>query len=147
MALHVGGHIKETAHQVARHHIIIDPLLVVKKHFHQPFGVGVLHLSVVVLLVALPAFLFNDTLPGLVQVVLERLADIIMNLCSGIGSSQFLTLGYHRKDTAEYGGRARIDLQVLCLENLREILCHALADAMVLALTNRRQVTQTLLGC
>ena len=66
-----------------------------------------------------------------------------MDLSRGIGSSQFLALGNHREDTAEYSGAAGIDLDVLRLEYLGEVLRHTLAYAVVLAFAHRCQVAQT----
>ena len=65
----------------------------------------------------------------------------------GIGSCQFLALGNHREDTTVDNRRTGIDGHVLGLEDLWEILGHTFADAVMLTLTNSREVTQSLDGC
>ena len=108
---------------------------------------GVLLLVFRILLVAFSAFSLHRALPGLVQVVLQTLAHVVVNLGLGVCCCQFLALGNHREDTADNHRTAGVDLHRRILEDLWEILCHTLADAMMLALTNSRQIAQTLDGC
>ena len=70
-----------------------------------------------------------------------------MNLGCGIGSCQFLTLGNHREDAADDNGAAGVDLHARGLEDLWEVLGHTLSDAVMLALADGCQVTQTLFRC
>ena len=147
MTLHISGHVEETAHEISCSHIVIDPLLIIEKYLHQSLRVGVFLLVFSLFLVtcATSLFLYN-ALPRLVQIELQRLADVVVNLCRWVRSSQLLTLGNHREDAARHGSAAGIDLQVLRLENLREVLSHTLADTVMLALANGCQVTQTFDG-
>ena len=63
-----------------------------------------------------------------------------MYLSRGVGGSQLLALGNHREDTAHDDGAAGIYLHAWRLEDLREVLCHAKTDAMMLALADGCEV-------
>ena len=146
MALHVTSHVEELSHQVACLYIIIYVVLIVEEQPHQSCRVGILQLCCLILLIASASaqFLYN-TIPRLVQIVLQRLAHVVMDPCCWIGSRQLLALGNHREDTTEHGGAACIDLHILGLENLREVLRHALADTMMLALAYSGEIAQALM--
>ena len=96
MALHVTSHVEELPHQFARFYIIVHIFLVVEELFHQSLWVGVLQqIGLHLLIASLPAQFLHDAIPGLVQIVLQRLAHVVMDLSCGIGSSQLLALGNH----------------------------------------------------
>ena len=95
MALHVGSHLEELAHECPGADFVVDILLVVEQHLHQTFGVGQLLVVLVAQFAGAASLLANLTFPGLVEVILERLADVVVDTGGGIGGCQFLALGFH----------------------------------------------------
>ena len=145
MALHIGSHVEQLVHQHTHVDAVGYPLLVVEKHAGQTVGRGVLDERTLVLtahFTRLLAYGLQEGRVGLVQVVLQGLAHIVMETGSGIGSSQFLTLCRHRQYTADDDRRARVDGHTRLLENLGEVLRHAASDTVMLALANGGKVTR-----
>ena len=147
VALHIGCHIKQTAHEITSSHIIIHPLLIIEEGFHQSFRVSIFLLGFCVFFVARLALFLDNTLPRLVQVILQRLAHVVMDLGRGVCCSQLLTLRNHREDTADDNGAAGVNFHARTFEDFWEVLGHAFSDAMMLALSNSCQVAQTLDRC
>ena len=146
VALHVGGNVEELSHERAGLDVVEHILLVVEQQLHQPFGVAVLLFVEAARLARFAAVLLQLVAPSLVQVVLERLADIVVDAGRGVGGCQLLTLGLHREDAANDHRRACIDGNAGRLENLGEVPCHTAADAVVLALADGCQFAQALDG-
>ena len=122
------------------------PSLVVEQLTHETLRVG--ELQAVFLGYTLPLLprLAQQLGPRLIQVILQRFAHIVVETDGGIGGHEFLALGLHRQDTADDHRTARIDGQVLGLEDFGEMLGHALPDAVVLPFAHRGEFAQTLDG-
>ena len=147
MTLHVGGNLEEAAHKGAGTQVAEHILLVVEQGLHQTLRMGVFVAEVLPAEFAIVACFFYQAIPRLVQIILKRLAHVIVETGCGIGGCQFLTFGNHREDTTVNNRRTCIDGYVLGFEDLWEILGQTFADAVMLALTDSRQVTQTFDGC
>ncbi len=69
-----------------------------------------------------------------------------MYLCRGVCGCQLLTFRYHREDATEDSRATCINLHVFVLKDLWEVLGHAFADTVMLALTDCCQVAKTFDG-
>ena len=90
------------------------------------------------------AGLFQTVAPALVQVVLQRLAHVVMYAHGGVGPLQLFTLGHHRENAAWHHRGASVDGNILLQEYFGEILCQTPAYAVVLAFAHGGQVAQAL---
>ena len=125
---------EQLAHQRAGIDILVNKLLIVEQLFHQALWVSPLQRIVCLCLTVLFAQLLYQPVPRLIEVVLQRLAHIVMNLSCGVSGGQLLALSNHRQYTTVHSGATSINLQILGLEYLREVLSHTLTNAVVLAL-------------
>ena len=141
VALHVGDHLEQVGHQGVGIDSLLRPLGVVEQHPHEAACIDVLH--VVAHLAALASHGLHQSAAVLVHVVLQGLADVVVDDGGGVGCRELFALGNHRQDAAVDGGRTGIDVDVLCLEDFGEVLHHAASDAVMLALADRRQVAQS----
>ena len=145
VTLHVGNHLEEVIHQRQGLDVVPDPLGIVEEQAHEAIGgdaVGwcAAHLA------SQAALRLEERRTGSIQVILQGLADVVMDACRGIGCCELLALGHHRQDAAVDGGGAGVNLYTRALENLREVLSHASSDAVMLTFAHGAQVAQTQLG-
>ena len=136
MTLHVCGNLKEAAHKRTGPQVVEYPLLVAEESLHKSFWMGIFVAPGATHKLSVGTGLLYQSVPRLIEVILQRLADVIMETGSGICSSKLLALCYHREYTAVDNGRTGIDSHILCLEDLWEILGHTFSDAMMLTLSN-----------
>ena len=112
MTLHISGNVEQAGNEVSSLHTIGSPLSIIEQHTHQPLRMTFLEQLVFQLMTYTTGALANtvkELRPRLVQVVLQRLAYIVMKLSRGIGCSNFFTLSHHREDTADNHGRTGIN--------------------------------------
>ena len=147
MTLHVGNHTKNITHEGTWTEILVCPeTFVGKKSTAEAFGVNILLSITVDNGTTVTAGIFETLTEIVVEVVLVRLAHVVVHLHLGIEGGEFLTLGSHAEDATDDHGAAGIDLGILTAEDFGEMLGHATTYAVVLLLTDVGEFTQSSLG-